>query len=160
MYIDLRLKYPLFLSDFIQTNFLCWSEKSSDIKYHIIRLVGAGLLHADGHTWRNGRVAFSSVANAPRIQHLHSVFFFRRTSEFRLCNGWGRNSKWSSWIIWRLYCWFSIFVSQWSKQREHDFADGRRTWDRIFATCGRRVFALHALLLTVGLSGVPVFRLP
>jgi hypothetical protein len=43
------------------------------------------------------------------------------------------------------------------KERQHGFADGRRTLDRIFASCGWRVFALHALLLPVGLIVVYQF---
>jgi hypothetical protein len=65
MYIDLHIKYPLFLSDLIKLEFSQQIfEKSSN--FMKIRPVGAELFHFDGRTDMTKLiVAFRNFANAP-----------------------------------------------------------------------------------------------
>ena len=165
-----------FYSDF---NFLYRYEKSSNIKYHILRIVGAGLLHdADSHTWRNGRVVLSSVANAPRNRHLHSAFFFSENE--RVQTVWWARKKFKIKLLNHLTI---VLLEHFRVAAEHHF-DGETlnllrtaglnlssTKVQYFAILDNacvwidpsksktastwlwrwRVVALHALLLTVGL---------
>jgi len=68
MYIGLHVKWPLFLSDFNETNFRDRFSKSSQISdFTKIRPVGAELFHADRRTDMTKLiVAFRNYANAPK----------------------------------------------------------------------------------------------
>jgi hypothetical protein len=73
MWKCLHVKYPLFLSDFnenwiFSTDF----EKGSNIKFHLIRSVGAELFHTDRLTdMTRLTVAFHNFANAPKNNFQH-----------------------------------------------------------------------------------------
>jgi hypothetical protein len=65
MYIGLHVKYPLFLSDFNETEFSRQILKNPQISNSIkIRLVGAELYHADG--WADGRTDMTKLLVALR----------------------------------------------------------------------------------------------
>jgi hypothetical protein len=70
MYIDHRVKYPLFLSDFDENLIFCTdSRKNPQItNFMKIRPVGAELFHADGRTDRETDiiVAFRNFVKAPK----------------------------------------------------------------------------------------------
>ena len=66
--LHVRVKYPLFLSDFNETNFLDRFSKNTHISNFMkIRRVGAELFHSDGRTdMTKLTVAFRNFANAPK----------------------------------------------------------------------------------------------
>jgi len=68
MYIDLRVKYPLLLSDFNETSIFSTDfQKNTQISNFMkILPVGAELFHADGRTDMNLIIAFRNFTKAPK----------------------------------------------------------------------------------------------
>jgi len=72
MFVDLRVKYPLFLSDFTETR-ICstYFRKCLNLNFHKTRQVVAGFFHGDRQTYGLARiakmiVAFHNFANVPK----------------------------------------------------------------------------------------------